>query len=104
MRVILAVLVILLSTPALAWTPIPQPAACDKSQQMLEEMIDEKFTPVIISNLSVNDTDKILMIWMNPKNEILVTTTVSIKNVSISCIVAMGDKDTKMYLPKKSTD
>ena len=98
---IITTLLIMLSFPAYAWTPIPQPAVCDKTQQLLDEMIEDGFLPAITSKINTDNVVKTLIIWINDKNEVLVTTSITVNNINVSCIVALGDTDTKMYPRKK---
>lgn len=96
MKKLIIVCATLLSTTSMAkaWTKIDVPAVCATTTDAFKELNDEKNTPIIASKL-----DKILMtIWVSEdKQQIVVTnTTNDTTGRSVTCIVAMGNKDTML--------
>jgi hypothetical protein len=87
---------LLLSSTSMAnaWTKIDLPAVCATTADAFKELNDEKNSPIIATKL-----DKILMtVWISEdKQQIVVTnTTNDTTGRSITCIVAMGNKDTML--------
>jgi hypothetical protein len=60
-------------------------------------MKTDKSAPIILSK-----TEKtVLTVWMNPRNEVVVTKTSKFddSSESVTCIVAIGTKDTFIDIP-----
>lgn len=73
-----------------AWQPTSRPAVCEITTTAFKELQEAKNQPIITSTL-----DKItLVVWIDPNDEITVTTTFNDAGQSVTCIVAMGDKNT----------
>ena len=81
----------LLSTPALAvWKTFQRPAVCNLTTEAFDELKDEKSQPIIVSKFQNID----VIVWVSPHDEITVTNTMMIGGQSVTCIVAVGEKDT----------
>lgn len=77
-------------SPTLAWQPVGRPAVCDLTATAFKELQQAKNQPIITSTLD----SLTLVVWVDPNDEITVTTTFNSGGQSVTCIVAMGDKNT----------
>ena len=78
--------------------PVPQPAVCNTTEELLKEMNDEGSTAMVTSNYVTKESGiKTTTVWINAKNEITVTIMYDINGISVSCMVAIGTTDTRLF-------
>ena len=69
------------------------PAACDLTKEVFLSLRNEQMTPWIVSSMS-NDKAKVaIVIWSDKDHKEIIVTRTNLAE-PITCIVAVGDKDT----------
>lgn len=84
---VLIAALMLLATPSLAQqtTPSKPPSSlkCDEPKNILQKFVGEGFTPLI---MSANQNGKLVVIWTNSKDKIIVTEDTQKQ----SCVIYLG--------------
>ena len=84
-----------ISTPVWAqaqWVPLESRKICTLTETAFRMFRDGEYEPAITSRVN----GSMLTIWVNTKQEVMVTTTISVPNTSdsLTCIVAVGAENT----------
>ena len=95
------IFMIVLVMPARAWEQRAMPSACKETDNALSELQHDEFEPYVLSKFNIQAPEKLMVVWINPKRQVIVTLSQSGENNSVTCIVAIGNTDT-ILLPGTS--
>jgi K+ transporter len=79
------------------YVPTRAPAVCNLTREVFEEMREERARIVALTRMAKDGVEQTILVWHTASDELVVTITQ--KNTDITCIVAMGDKDTIVFPP-----